>query len=336
MNIQQTIIEGLKGQLSLHDYIVLPGFGGFVLRHRPAHFGAGGNALFPPSKTVTFNAQLKQNDGIMASWLCEHTGCIPAQATAHLNDFSGYCHGVLSGHRRLTLPGIGFFYLDFEDNLCFDPQSDQNFLAASFGLQPLQLTGTKQVPTRKTVFEDRKITTTVSRRKTGSERLRRAALPAALFLFTAMFTVMLVSVSEFRGELRAALGGTSGAGTYQPAGYSPLKLSAPSPSQPLVADANGIARLTLAGREVPVKVEVPGRSVETKYQIILGCFEVPSNARKMVRQMKRQQIDARISPVKHRGMMVVTAGSYSEREQAMADLPAVRRVIPAAWIRSTR
>ena len=341
MSIQQTIIEGLKLQLTLHDYIVLPGFGGFVLKHRSAHFNAGGTGLFPPSKSVTFNAQLRQNDGILATWLCKKTGCNAAEAEKNLADFSGYCLGVLGGHRRLSLPGIGFFYLDFENNLCFDPQADQNFLAESFGLQPVITGGVKREPSRKSVFEDRKIVP-ATRPGTARERMRRAALPAMLFLFTAMFTVMIVSVSEFRGELRAALGGSGSQGAYRAANYPGISLKTLPAPRPLVTDANGIARLSIGKADLPVKVGnsetgyAAGKNVSSRYQIILGCFAVPSNARKLVRQLEKENIVAHISPVRHRGMLVVVAGAYADRNAALADLPAVRKTIPAAWIKSVR
>src|SRR5688572_27641542 len=131
MNVQQTIISGIREQLFFHEYLVLPGFGGFVLQSAPSHFSPSGSLLIPPSKTLSFNSQLKQNDGILARWLEKKLGCSMIEATAHLKDFTEFCSGILSVKRRLNLEGIGFFYLDFENNICFEPKQDSNFLTAS-------------------------------------------------------------------------------------------------------------------------------------------------------------------------------------------------------------
>src|SRR5437868_7519242 len=139
MNVQQTIIKGIKEQLFRNDYLVLPNFGGFVLKSSPSRFSASGGLLIPPTKTVTFNVQLKQNDGILAIWLQNTLGCTSNEALAHLKDFSEFCSGILNAKRRLTLEGIGFFYLDFENNVCFEPQQDSNFLTRSFGLTPVSI-----------------------------------------------------------------------------------------------------------------------------------------------------------------------------------------------------
>ena len=53
--------------------------------------------------------------------------------------FSDYFTSVLSARRRLSIDNIGFFYLDFENNILFEPQPDTNFLTNSFGLSSISL-----------------------------------------------------------------------------------------------------------------------------------------------------------------------------------------------------
>src|SRR4051812_36740741 len=113
MNVQQTIIKGIQEQLFYNDYLVLPDFGGFVLKKKASHYSPTGGSIIPPSKTVSFNVQLKQNDGILVLWLQNKLACTSSEALSHLVEFSHYCSGILNTKRRLTLDGIGFFYLDF-------------------------------------------------------------------------------------------------------------------------------------------------------------------------------------------------------------------------------
>ncbi|MBK7666303.1 MAG: hypothetical protein IPJ32_02560 [Sphingobacteriaceae bacterium] len=71
MIVQKAIINGISELLYNHDYVVVPGFGGFVSRNQLSHYSVNKEVLNPPSKKILFNVQLKQNDGILASWLKE-------------------------------------------------------------------------------------------------------------------------------------------------------------------------------------------------------------------------------------------------------------------------
>jgi nucleoid DNA-binding protein len=322
VNVQQVIIEGLRQQLYHHQFIVLPGFGGFVLKTRPAFFSATGLQLHPPSK----------NDGILTSWLQKKQGISAAQAFDHLTEFASYCRGVLEHRRRLTLPGIGFFHLDLENNLGFEPQPDQNFLATSFGLTAINLPADQDqhiVPLRKAVFEDRRITLTTQR--TGVRKKLQAALTPLLLLGTiTVLLLLLVSVTNFRGELRAALAGMSTESRYNAHSYQELSLVTPDTLKTaMIPGSGGISYVRLGRWSLPVKATV----AEARYQIVLGCFAKRSNATKLIRQLRRHNISAHISEVPHRGMAVVCYGAYTDKVSALNDLGAVQAVVPQAWIK---
>ncbi|MEI6020691.1 MAG: hypothetical protein WCR21_06145, partial [Bacteroidota bacterium] len=189
MNIHQHIIAGIQEQLFLNDYLVLPNFGGFVLKTQRASVGASGLSIHPPLKTVGFNVQLKQNDGILTHWLQQQINCSKSEASQHLLDFSNFCNGVLQSKRRLSLAGIGFFYLDFENNICFEPAQDNNFYTESFGLSAIQLNPIIEVPkVEKTIeravkFEDRSLSQNSDSAPKRKINYRQTAY-LALFLVT--------------------------------------------------------------------------------------------------------------------------------------------------------
>jgi hypothetical protein len=60
MNVQNHIIKGIKELLYSNNYLVIPNFGGFVLKQSSSHFSNSTGILNPPSKIVSFNKQLKQ------------------------------------------------------------------------------------------------------------------------------------------------------------------------------------------------------------------------------------------------------------------------------------
>lgn len=351
VNIQHSIIKGIRELLFVHNYLVLPGFGGFVLKSSPAHFGGSGTQLLPASKTVGFNTQLRQNDGILATWLQEKLGCSAAEALQHLNDFTGYCSGVLLARRRLTLEHIGFFYLDFENNTCFEPQADSNFLAGSFGLGPVSLRELEPVPTetdssrtrREPVFVDRPAATPVAVAQKAPRSYRRLIVPALVSLLFFSLLLLFVSTTRFNGQLHASMFGRGTISSYQPHTYPALDLATPKrKALTYVADANGIATLSMGEDLIAVKVleaSVPASpkhyaaSRRGSFEIVLGCFTVRNNASRMAAKLMDQNISAAVSGINEKGMYIVSDGQFQTREQAVERLQALKAGFPNAWIR---
>lgn len=352
MSVQQTIIKGIKAQLFLNNYLVLPGFGGFVLKSTPSHFSASGGMLIPPSKTVSFNAQLKQNDGILAIWLQNSLGCTANEALTHLTEFSEFCGGILTAKRRLSLEGIGFFYLDFENNICFEPQQDANFLSSSFGLTPLSVKPIEEERVRETKrepeFIDRTLHTTEQHAPfvPAKRSYRRLISPAILSLVVVSLLVLLTINSKINGDMRSSVFGENSGAAYQPIHYSELAITTDNKKQTAyVADANGIASLSLGGaKKIAVKVldnEMPLSantgseltSATNKFEIVLGCFTVLKNAQRMVKKISGRDIRVAISGKNAKGMYVVSNGSFKTKEQAIAQLQQLQSDFPNAWIK---
>ncbi len=348
MNVQQTIIKGIRELLFFHNYLVLPDFGGFVLKTSPAHIGS--SQILPPAKTISFNAQLRQNDGLLASWLQEKLSCTAPQALAHLHDFTGYCSHVLSARRRLTLEQIGFFYLDFENNICFEPQADSNFLMASFGLGPVAL---RQIetpinePKRQPVFADRKPEPALAQPVVKQQRsYKQLAVPLAFSALLFSLLVLFIANTRLTGQFRASVFGHGASYAYQPIAYPELNLlSLDKKTSAYVTDANGIAALEPDG-ETSIAVKVMDKTPLTvndhyhvpvkhngRFEIVLGCFTVLENASRMTAKLTHKQIAAEISGKNEKGMYVVSNGSFDTREEAIQQIQTLKQDFPNAWIR---
>jgi hypothetical protein len=348
VNIQQTIISGIKEQLFLNDYMVLPNFGGFVLKKKPAHINNTGTELAPPAKTVSFNSQFRQNDGILTLWLSTKLSCTPAESLAHLIDFSDYCNGVLQTRRRFSLPGVGFFYLDFENNICFEPQNDANFLRESFGLTPVTtiIPTAETEPRRTTVqFTNRITSEAVNHNVTVSKRnYQKVILPAAIVTLLCSMVLLVLSGTRLTGVLASSLGGNPATGTYQPLQYPALQLVEESRSAPAyVADANGFADLVLNDeRSVRVKVLDPGVSGTVKtvkrsgtFEVVLGCFSVQKNAHRLVKKLARKNVNAQVADLNSKNLYIVSQVNFDTRDEALEALKRLKDIVPGAWLRRT-
>jgi hypothetical protein len=361
MNVHQTIIKGIKEQLYFNNYLVLPNFGGFILKQTPSHFSASGGMLMPPSKTISFNAQLKQNDGILAQWVQVNLTCNNQQAIAHLNDFSEYCKSILLNKGRLTINGLGFFYADFENNICFEPQQQVNFLTSSFGLSPVSIREivAEVSQHRETVFADRIITSTYPDQQENNFRpeikktrsYRKAAIIAFSGVLLLSCLLLVVSNAKLSGQLKASIFGKGEKLIYAPITYQELNLkNLDAGKKDYVADANGIAMLDLENNKTLAVQAIENTSADAglikahpknvkvssgkkNFEIVLGCFGVLSNAKRMVKKLKSESILAELSGQNNKGLYIVSSGNFETKEEAIVKLSKFKNVCPNAWIK---
>lgn len=355
MTVQKTIIEGISELLFTNDYVVVPGFGGFIARHQLAHYSVGKSILYPPSKKVMFNVQLKQNDGILAGWLKEKLGCDFAEAGRHLSDFAAYSTMLLETRRRLEFEGLGLFYLDFENNICFEPKSDVNFLIDSFGLPGVtlrELGPEKEVQKPVIETKDRVVTPEMEQEKTQTPVRRRnyrriATLAVGLPLLGAALLFAAARMQP-NSNFMAGLFGAKSEATYSPASYAEnITEINVKVSEPYLVDANGYAGLNLLSENKTTIVDISAVKTESrtlhpssshhvtlsgKFQVVLGCFSVTQNADRMIHKLKKQNIHAAISGTNAKGLHVVSAGGFDTKEDATALLMQIKDKCPSAWV----
>jgi len=60
----QQLLTIVCSVLREHEYVIIPGFGGFTLHHVPAKQNAS-HVFTPPSKVPSFNPLLNQDDGML-------------------------------------------------------------------------------------------------------------------------------------------------------------------------------------------------------------------------------------------------------------------------------
>lgn len=129
----------LRTLLYDHDCVIIPEFGGFLTRYRPAHIHALQQTLVPPSKVLTFNRRLVSNDGLIAQEIMRREGVSFDQAMAHIQHRVAEMEMALASTQRVVLEGIGTFHADAAGTLQFTPEAGQNFLKDAFGLASLAL-----------------------------------------------------------------------------------------------------------------------------------------------------------------------------------------------------
>jgi hypothetical protein len=130
-------IENYIAQL-LYRYqcVTVPGFGAFLTEIQSAQLVESAHSFFPPKKLISFNAYLKNNDGLLANHIAQ------TEKTSYEYAVSAIQYEVFNWKKTLQETGIfsiknvGDFRLNTDSNLIFTPSEQTNYLSSSFGLSP--------------------------------------------------------------------------------------------------------------------------------------------------------------------------------------------------------
>lgn len=90
--------------------------------------------MFPPSKSLLFNRQLVNNDGLLINEYASAYGMSFDQAFAEVKEVTDHWKNKLKTGDRIEIDKVGKLFLDAENNICFEQDRFYNLLLESFGL----------------------------------------------------------------------------------------------------------------------------------------------------------------------------------------------------------
>lgn len=158
-----TKIEDLIGNLLMrHNCVIVPSFGGFVAKPVSAKINFKTGEMIPPTKSLLFNRQLINNDGLLINELAQANAISFDVAQAEVTNLVNSWKSVLAEGNRVEIERIGILYQDSEKNLCFEQDRFVNLLMSSYGLQKVHflsdedvkiIEAREEVKTREVVIE---------------------------------------------------------------------------------------------------------------------------------------------------------------------------------------
>ncbi len=125
--------------LHSNDCVIIPEFGGFILNTKPAKINKEDCLIHAPYKSISFNKNIKLNDGLITNKIMAKEGLNFKDANDKINAFSKKMRIDLLNNKLISFPSIGKFYYDIENRLQFIPHHTKNYRIDSFGFQPIQL-----------------------------------------------------------------------------------------------------------------------------------------------------------------------------------------------------
>jgi len=312
-----------------HDLVVLPGFGAFIGRRKPAHIDKEIGLFIPPSKEISFNILINKNDGLLINYIVRKENLSYGEAGDFVRNEIARWKNDLQTHHTLHLKEIGFFHLSGE-KIIFTPYGHHNFLSEAYGLHPflrktLETSTTPAEPT----FQPVSTTTDepVSIQHEPEEQLYTELpanpLPASgrgiqwLKYAAAIVLLLLLLFGGYQANRRHWNIGQS---STQQAGYTlPERLPA------LVITASKDEPKT----SVNTYTKPP---VHTFYYIIIGAFKNKKNAMQLTERLRSAGINASIPGQNAEGLYYVAYATYNDIQSAETLLAKVKKQYPGAWI----
>ena len=117
-----------------NDCVILPGFGGFIAQPVPAYYVEEEHLYYPPSRSISFNAAIIMNDGLLAQSYMKSYQVDYARATYMIDVAIDNLRDILDEEGEVTLPHIGTFKQDIHYSLQFTPEQTSLVSPQYFGL----------------------------------------------------------------------------------------------------------------------------------------------------------------------------------------------------------
>ncbi len=314
-----------------YECVILPGFGAFLTRRQPAEIQESTHSFFPPQKLISFNSQLKNNDGLLANYIASSENISYTDAVAKIQRYVLYLNEKMAQGQRLELENIGAFFTSVEDTLQFEPLQEVNYLTEAFGLHTfVSPTIKREIKVKREAYKEEvealeEVTPLAFTPEKRRERpyLQYAATAAIILGIGGFFGLKQISdntISYNNQEWKKA-----NAEIENRIQEATFEISNPLPA----------ITLNLTKEESTKTAESKNESevVTGKYHVVAGAFRIASNADKKVRKLKAKGFDARLIGVNKYGLHQVVYQSYSDRIEALQALRKIKREeSPRAWL----
>jgi len=318
-----------------YDLVIVPGFGGIVARRKPAHFNHDTYVFSPPHKELSFNAQLQENDGLLADYVAGVEGVSYDEALEKIAACVADWKKTLKIQKRIRLDQIGIFNLIDEDKIVFLPLTTRNYLAEAYGLtsfihRPIRKNIDDQKPVEKPV-----VTTEIPEPKEEKKDkvIKKSHTPRPVYKTTVSSTsssgwwkaaaVVFLALGLGAGVALMKNNQQAPVETYQKAtfvlqkDFPVIQLGDKSKGNKNFSTLNNTAENNFASK---------------KYFIISGAFRNKNNAERKTNELKASGYKAEIIGKNKRGLWMVAYEGFASKEEANKKLINIKQKQSSAWI----
>ena len=286
--------KAIKSLLYTNDCVTVPGFGSFIVNKFSSVYDEKNGKFYPPSRRVSFNSKIKNNDGLLANFISNEDGIDFSVAVKNIHN------EVINWKKKLNkeplvLNNIGELSYNSDENIVFSPDLDSNHFLGSFGLPSIyykkqpDLVSTYNESTLKK-YNDLKVNSSNSRLP---DFVKYAA---ALVIIISTTFFLSKEYEEYNIQNQLILEQENRQKTIQRV-------------ESAVFDFGSIPAI-----ELEIKVQ------PNKFHIIAGAFGVKSNADKLYNNLLSKGYNPTKLPLNDKGLIPISFDNFSNRKEAVIAL----------------
>ncbi|MDC0106521.1 SPOR domain-containing protein [bacterium] len=293
-----------------YECVTLPNFGAFLSHPISARINEGTSSFYPPQKQLSFNVQLKSNDGLLASYISDVENISFEVATRKIENQVSKLKLRLEKGETVEFKHIGELISSDEGNLSFIPLDNLNYMTEAFGLASFVSPSVERQAHQEVVqkLESRgAIALTPKRRKSALYMKYAAIAVLALGLAGSIGSNLYLTQIEVQNNLALDTANTTLDNKIQEATFV---IDNPLPA-----------------------VMVNLKKQNGNFHIVAGAFRVKANSEKKLQQLKTLGFSARLIGVNRYGLHQVVYESFETRKDAERALFKIRKTQDrAAWL----
>ena len=297
------IEKHISDLLYRYQCVTVPGFGAFLTETVSAHVTGSASSFFPPKKVISFNANVKNNDGLLANHVALQEKMSYELAVIKINDVVTEWTYLLQNRNRLALKNIGEISVNNEMNWVFEPANTINYLTDAFGLTSFvspEITREKLKQEVEALEERAPIIFTPQRKRNYS-----------YLKYAAVFTVMF------------------GAGTF---GYK-MYYDQQVMEQTLIVEKKVQEKVQQQIQEATFMLSNPIPSVELAiveekmpYHLVAGAYRSEENANKAIAELNAAGFEnAKMLPLNKHKLYPVVYASFKTLNEAQSERRAIQK-----------
>lgn len=124
----------IRQLLAENEIVIIPGFGAFISAYKPAEIKEDSQEITPPSKEISFNEKIKNNDGLLVGFIAKSEQIPVHEALGKVEQERDEILYQLDKGEKVVLEGTGALFYNENREIGFEPASEINLLLDAFGL----------------------------------------------------------------------------------------------------------------------------------------------------------------------------------------------------------
>tara|TARA_B100000965_G_scaffold19619_1_gene14672 strand:+ start:602 stop:1540 length:939 start_codon:yes stop_codon:yes gene_type:complete len=309
--MDKTVVKHVSSLLFDHDCVIVPNFGAFVCNHTSSKLDDITGILSPPSKSILFNSQLKENDGLLINHISKKEDISLEDAQIFLAKFVEDCKNNLKQFKSLRFDKIGLLTLNEENKIIFKQDSTTNYDKNSFGFHDLV---NDKISRDHSEIVEESLKIIKSKKTFSSKRMLKAAA-----ILIPLIGISLLSITQEKAVNKVY---------NQIAELNPLSIFESEKKK--IPLSNTIIKEVKKDVDEPTIVIEKKPIIQKQYYIIAGAFSVEENANKLQSRLNNWNYNSSI--IRSENIMRVSYDEFKSKEEALISLAKIRKENPQAWI----